>query len=225
MNPNKFHAIRALHVFRSIIEEFATNCATPLMTHVQRELCLFLLESAADAAHAAYALYHDPVSDELRHDFEKALRRADELYAKHTTGGYQPYRILLENLATLTEPIGESFGGADVLPSDDAAPSVDTTAWRALELLLKDVDQTVAYGLAADVDHLGLLMLYIGLQLPAGLVRCAFEALDGEGDERADAADAIDQYNALREDAFRIRSSLALPLTVHDYPVMPTKIY
>lgn len=225
MNPNQFHAVRALHVFRNIVEEFATNCASPLMGHAQREVCLFLLESAADVAHAAYALHDNPTSDTCRKDFEKALRRADELYAKHTTGDYQPYQLVLENLSALAEPLEAGLVGAEILPGAGAAPSVDTTAWRALELLLKDVDQTVAYGLAADVDELGLLMLYVGLQLPGGIVRLAFEALDAEGDETADVTEAIDHYNTLREDAYRIRSSLALPVTVFDYPVMPAKIY
>lgn len=222
MNPNKFHAIRALHVFRNVVEELATNCASPLMNTDQREVGLFLLELTADVAHAAYALYHEPDSAVRREEFVDALQIAEHLFSKHTTEGAEPFQVLLSNLTTLTQDPAAGDVGAGVIPESSAAPSVEVTAWRALEMLLQDVDQTVAYGLAADVEPACLLLLYVGLQLPAALARCAFEVLEGLEDDNFEAAEAIQNYNTLRMDAYRIRSNIELPVTVRDYPVMPS---
>jgi hypothetical protein len=225
MNPNKFHAIRALHVFRNVVEELATHCAMPLHGHAQRKVGLILLESAADVAHAAYALYEDADSQERRDEFEAVLRKADALHSAHVDVEYRPYHILLETLAALSQPLDASFVGAGALPDDDQEDSVESAAWQALKVLLADVDQTVAYGLAADVEPVEMLLIFVSLQLPAALVHCAFEALDGDDEDGFDVADAIDKYNALREDAYQIRNGLALPLTVHAYPAMPTLIF
>lgn len=221
MNPNKFQAIRALHVFRAVVEELATNCASPLVTTEQREVGLFLLESAADVAHAAYALYQHPQDEACAQVFENILRKADEFYAAHTTMEYQPYRMLLENAATNEQALDADAGTPPVLQVESSGTPQESVAWYALQILLQDVDQTVAFGLAADLEPADLLILFVGLQLPAAIVRCAFEVLNGEGEEGDDVDGAIEKYNTLLQDALRIRQGLSVSLTILDYPTMP----